>query len=168
MSQGRRSVIRALVALSIVVTVPAVEAQTVDGRKASPLVPVCRPTQNITDNEALVSGGYVGADGKVHFTFAIEPTADAIQVSAFRKAVDQWNDLSHVSWMMLEPGPLESADIKFGLGQFEFKEDGTTPKIYCGKHDPNESSIRHHPSNMKFAGSAQPLAVRVYAHEIGH
>jgi hypothetical protein len=170
MSQGRTSVIRALGVAWMLLTVSAVDAQTPDANKPTPLTPVCRPAGNIIETEALVKGGYVGEDGKVHFTFGIEPGADPIQVKAFIAAVGQWNELSHVTWMMLEPGTPAGSDISFGTGPFEFEDkDGKkTPKIYCGKHDPNDSSVRYHPSNMKFAPSFPFLAVKIYTHEIGH
>jgi hypothetical protein len=168
MSQGRSSVTRALGTVWMILTVSAVHAQTVDATKPTPLIPVCRPIDNITENEALVKGGDVDSDGKVHFTFGFEPKTDPTQREVFRLAVGQWNALSHVTWIVLEPNTSDSpADIKFGEGSIDLNPD-KTPKKYCGKHDPNDSSVRYHPSNMNEAAKFPFSAAKVYAHEIGH
>jgi hypothetical protein len=170
MSQGHPSVIRALGTVWMILSASAaVTAQTTNAAQQNPPTPVCRPAGNITENEALVKGGYVGSDGKVVFTFGFEPKADPIQQDVFRKAVDQWNDLSHMTGIVLKQGAsVSSADIKFGEGSIDYHPDQKTPKKYCGKHDPNDSSVRYHPSNMNFAAKFPFLAVKVYAHEIGH
>jgi hypothetical protein len=162
MSQGRTSVIRAF---GTVWMIFAASASTVCAQK------ICRPPQNFTKSDALVRGGYVGGDGKVHFTFSIEPGADSKQEQAFREAVKIWNDQSDVTWMVLEPGDRGAAtDIKFGAGPIEYIDDDPKKgeKFYCGKHDPNDSSIRYHPTKMSFAGEKPDLAVKIYVHEVGH
>lgn len=115
MSQGHTSVIRALGTVWMILSASAaVAAQTMNAAQQNPPTPVCRPAGNITENEALVKGGYVGSDGKVYFTFGFEPDADPIQQKVFSKAVDQWNDLSHVTGIVLKHVTfVSSADIKF-------------------------------------------------------
>jgi hypothetical protein len=174
MSQGRTSVTRALSAVWMIVTMSAVDAKTIDtdgqqtdSEKQKPPASVCRPPDNITASDALVRGGSIGRDGKVHFTFGIEPGADSTQEKVFREAVKIWNKLSDTTWMVLEEGPRGgSHDLRFGKGTIDYR-DGK-PINYCGKHEPNDSSVRYHPSNMTFAARNPRLATKVYVHEIGH
>jgi hypothetical protein len=175
MSQGRSSVTCALSVVWMMLILPIIATQTInpasqqtDSAKQEPPPSVCRPPDNITANDALVRGGYIGSDGKVHFTFAIEAKADPTQVEAFREAVKVWNKLSDVTWMVLEEGPRGgAADIKFGKGSIDLDKLGQ-PIKYCGKHDPDDSSVRYHPKNMKFAARNPTLAAKIYVHEIGH
>jgi hypothetical protein len=174
MSQGRTSVSRALIVVWMILTMSAVDAQiidttkqTPDATKTKPPATVCRPPDQINPEEALAKGGYLGRDGKIHFTFGIEPKANRAQVKAFRKAVGRWNAWSDVTRMVLEEGPRgKPFDIRFGEGQPDIV-DGVK-KEYCAKQEPRDSSVRYRPELMKFAGKRPGLAAKAYVHEIGH
>lgn len=118
----------------------------------------CRGTLN--PQESVRYGGYVGGDGKMHFTIGYAGNVPGFQIEAVQNAINQWNSVSDTSGIVLE-------------------ETGGSPDIYiqknsfmmegCAAYNPASSSIQYSEANMAWANGGNPaLAGRVFAHEIGH
>jgi hypothetical protein len=171
MSYGQRAAVRCVpVAAWLLASAVSVSTScAINGKPArsSPtsMIGICRPRAELEQKEAIVTGGYVGGDAKVHLTVAIAKGVEQPQERAFSEALRRWNEWSEVTRMVLEDAaPGGPIDITLKMS--------TDPKAHCAVHHPSDSSVGYAPKgakfDMEFAEKDHMLAARAYVHEMGH
>ncbi len=126
------------------------------GHMQTALADNCRGT---IPGDSIRSSGYVGTDGKVHYTLAYASGVTSEQIDAFHDAINYWNTWSGTSGIVLE-------DSGGSGGDFVVK--AVAGISTCAEYVPGASIIRYEPSSMAFASFDRPMAAFIYAHELGH
>lgn len=115
----------------------------------------CRPSH---PGDARRFGGYVHADGKVHYKVGYSGVTTP-HIIAIQHAMNMWNNEANTTGVVFEETN-GAADFIFYPGS-----GGTG---VCAQYNDGASNIWYNASYMAFAVNYPQLAGRIYAHELGH
>lgn len=121
----------------------------------TPSAQVCRET---VSGDSVRTGGYLGPDGKVHYTIGFDWGVPEEQKHAWRLAMNMWNDLAETSGLVVEETGY-AAD--FWVGYY-------SGLPACAAYTEGSSTLRYNPNAMAFAATEPGVAAQIYSHEIGH
>jgi hypothetical protein len=145
MPQRRRSVSCVLVAVVVLGGMRQVGAEN------------CRSTSS---GESIRWSGWVGEDGKVHYTIGYASGVSSAHIGAFQHAINQWNLHSDDSGIVLE----ETS----GVPDIEIRVNNEISPPACAGYEQYGSYIWFSPAYMAFVVNYPETAATIYAHEIGH